>query len=33
VVAPVKGFGHVKARNMAAARARWSELLDRWQTA
>ena len=32
VVAPVKGFGHVKARNMAAARARWSELLDRWQT-
>jgi indolepyruvate ferredoxin oxidoreductase len=33
VVAPVKGFGHVKARNMAAARLRWSELLARWQAA
>lgn len=33
VVASVKGFGHVKARNMAAARLRWSELLGRWQAA
>jgi len=30
VVANVKGFGHVKARNMAAARARWDSLLSQW---
>lgn len=30
VVASVKGFGHVKARNMAAARARWAQLAAQW---
>jgi indolepyruvate ferredoxin oxidoreductase len=33
VVANVKGFGHVKARNMAAARARWDSLLSQWTDA
>jgi len=30
VVASVKGYGHVKARNMAAARARWTQLAAQW---
>ena len=27
----IRGFGHVKERNLAAARQRWSELMQRWQ--
>ena len=27
----IKGFGHVKARHLAAARERWSELLAQWR--
>ncbi len=26
----VKGYGHVKERNLAAARQRWAELMQRW---
>jgi len=29
----IKGFGHVKARHLAAARQRWAELLAQWRTA
>jgi indolepyruvate ferredoxin oxidoreductase len=29
----IKGFGHVKERNLAAARARWQTLLGQWQDA
>ncbi len=27
----IKGFGHVKARNLNAAREKWTQLLDRWR--
>jgi indolepyruvate ferredoxin oxidoreductase len=27
----IKGFGHVKARHLQAARARWQELMVRWR--
>ncbi|HYF17219.1 MAG TPA: DUF6537 domain-containing protein, partial [Ramlibacter sp.] len=27
----IKGFGHVKERNLAAARQRWQALMERWQ--
>ena len=27
----IKGFGHVKARNLAAARVQWEQLLRQWQ--
>ncbi|HZY17107.1 MAG TPA: indolepyruvate ferredoxin oxidoreductase family protein [Ramlibacter sp.] len=27
----IKGFGHVKERNLAAARQRWQALMQRWQ--
>ncbi len=27
----IKGFGHVKERNLAAARSRWTELQTRWR--
>jgi indolepyruvate ferredoxin oxidoreductase len=27
----IKGFGHVKARNLAAARQRWEVLMQRWR--
>ena len=27
----IRGYGHVKARNLAAARARWTALLDQWR--
>ena len=27
----IKGYGHVKARNLAAARSRWAELLVRFR--
>ena len=27
----IKGFGHVKARNLAAARVQWQQLLQQWQ--
>ncbi len=27
----IKGFGHVKARNLAAARRRWSSLVSEWR--
>ncbi|HSV44820.1 MAG TPA: indolepyruvate ferredoxin oxidoreductase family protein, partial [Ramlibacter sp.] len=27
----IKGFGHVKERNLAATRARWTALLERWR--
>jgi indolepyruvate ferredoxin oxidoreductase len=26
----IKGFGHVKERNLAAARSRWADLQARW---
>jgi indolepyruvate ferredoxin oxidoreductase len=26
----IKGFGHVKERNLAAARSRWAALNERW---
>ena len=29
----IKGFGHVKARNLALARRQWAELLGRWRGA
>ncbi|WP_332813183.1 indolepyruvate ferredoxin oxidoreductase family protein [Ramlibacter sp.] len=29
----VKGYGHVKERNLAAARTRWAGLMQRWDTA
>ena len=29
----IKGFGHVKARHLAAVRQRWSELLAQWRGA
>jgi indolepyruvate ferredoxin oxidoreductase len=28
----IKGFGHVKERNLAAARERWSSLMARWSS-
>jgi indolepyruvate ferredoxin oxidoreductase len=28
----IRGFGHVKERNVAAARAQWADLLLRWRT-
>jgi indolepyruvate ferredoxin oxidoreductase len=28
----IKGFGHVKARNLAAARVQWAQLLERWRS-
>ena len=27
----IRGYGHVKDRNLAAARTRWSELMARWR--
>jgi indolepyruvate ferredoxin oxidoreductase len=27
----IRGFGHVKARHLAPARARWSELMAQWR--
>ncbi|NKE69034.1 indolepyruvate ferredoxin oxidoreductase family protein [Ramlibacter sp. RBP-2] len=27
----IKGFGHVKARNLAAARVQWQQLLEQWR--
>ena len=27
----IRGFGHVKARHLADARARWATLLERWR--
>jgi indolepyruvate ferredoxin oxidoreductase len=27
----IRGFGHVKARHLAPARARWDELMGQWQ--
>ena len=27
----IKGYGHVKERNLAAARTRWTELMTRWR--
>jgi indolepyruvate ferredoxin oxidoreductase len=27
----IKGFGHVKERNLAAARQRWASLMRDWQ--
>ena len=27
----IRGYGHVKERNLAAARTRWSELLAKWR--
>jgi indolepyruvate ferredoxin oxidoreductase len=27
----IKGFGHVKARNVAAARSRGSSLMEKWR--
>ena len=27
----IRGYGHVKDRNLAAARSRWAELLVRWR--
>ena len=27
----IKGYGHVKERNLAAARQRWSQLLAEWR--
>ena len=28
----IKGFGHVKARNLAAARSKWDGLMTQWRT-
>jgi indolepyruvate ferredoxin oxidoreductase len=28
----IKGFGHVKERNLAAARVQWTRLLDQWKS-
>ena len=28
----IKGFGHVKARNVAAARVQWDRLMAQWET-
>ena len=33
VVEPIKGFGHVRAKHMAAARSRWQALWQAWQSA
>ena len=27
----IRGYGHVKERNLAAARVRWAELLAKWR--
>ncbi|PZQ54515.1 MAG: hypothetical protein DI563_32635, partial [Variovorax paradoxus] len=27
----IRGYGHVKERNLAAARIRWNDLLARWR--
>ena len=27
----IRGYGHVKERNMAAARTRWADLLAKWR--
>ena len=27
----IKGFGHVKERNLAAARMQWQQLMAQWQ--
>jgi indolepyruvate ferredoxin oxidoreductase len=27
----IKGFGHVKARNVAATRSKWSDLMKKWR--
>jgi indolepyruvate ferredoxin oxidoreductase len=27
----IRGYGHVKDRNLAAARTRWSELMAKWR--
>jgi indolepyruvate ferredoxin oxidoreductase len=27
----IRGYGHVKDRNLAAARTRWSDLLAKWR--
>jgi indolepyruvate ferredoxin oxidoreductase len=27
----IRGYGHVKERNLAAARTRWSELMTKWR--
>jgi indolepyruvate ferredoxin oxidoreductase len=27
----IKGFGHVKERNLKAVRARWAELMEQWE--
>ena len=29
----IKGFGHVKERNLKAVRARWAELMEQWEQA
>jgi indolepyruvate ferredoxin oxidoreductase len=28
----IKGFGHVKERNLAAARSQWARLMAQWQS-
>jgi indolepyruvate ferredoxin oxidoreductase len=27
----IRGYGHVKERNLVAARTRWSELMAKWR--
>jgi len=27
----IRGYGHVKDRNLAAARTRWAELMGKWR--
>lgn len=27
----IRGYGHVKERNLAAARTRWSDLMAKWR--
>jgi indolepyruvate ferredoxin oxidoreductase len=27
----IKGFGHVKARNVAATRSKWGALMEKWR--
>ena len=27
----IRGYGHVKERNLAAARTRWADLLAKWR--
>jgi indolepyruvate ferredoxin oxidoreductase len=29
----IRGYGHVKARHLAAARAKWDQLMARWRSA